>query len=114
MKCQSEKERPEKSGSMIMISKKDKKRLKRARGHIYFVSIKSSVLSTIHASTVTFFIVLLFQITSPDPFFIDMIVSLSISFMVYLIVSAHLFGSIILCIKLSVSYFLILKRKYLN
>lgn len=114
MKCQPEKESPEKSCGMIMISKKDKKRLKRSRAHIYFVSIKSSVLSTIHASTITFFITLLFQITYPDPFFIDIIISLSISFMVYLFMSAHLFGSVFLCIKLSVSYFLILKRKYLD
>lgn len=97
-----------------MISKKDKKRLKRAREHIYFVSIKSSVLSTIHASVISFFVALLFQITSQDPFVIDMMISLSVSFMVYLTVSAHLFGSIILCIKLSVSYFRILKRKYLD
>lgn len=97
-----------------MISKKDKKRLKRAKDNIYFVSIKSSVLSTIHASAIIFFMVLLFQITSPDPFFIDVIISLSASFIVYLIASAHLFGSVILCVKLSVSYFLILKRKYLD
>lgn len=97
-----------------MISKKDKKRLKRARGYIYFVSIKSSVLSTIHASVISFFVALLFQIASPDPFFIDITISLFVSFMVYLIISVHLFGSIILCMKLSVSYFRILKRKHLD
>ena len=97
-----------------MISKKDKKRLKRSRDYIYFVSIKSSVLSTIHASVISFFMVLLFQITSPDPFFIDIIISLFVSFMVYLFLAAHLFGSVILCVKLSVSYFRILKRKYLD
>lgn len=97
-----------------MISKKDKKRLKRSRDYIYFVSIKSSILTTIHSSVVTFFIALLLQIASPDPFFIDIIISLFVSFMVYLFLAAHLFGSVILCVKLSVYYFRILKRKYLD
>lgn len=97
---------------MKMLTKKDKKRLKKVRYNVGYISIKSNILATLHATAISFFIVLLFQSVNNNPIYIDIIFSFLASLLVYLFISIYLFGSILLCLKLSLSYFCSLYKKY--
>lgn len=87
-----------------MLNKKEKEKLKKARTEFTFVSIKSSVLYTLNATLISFFITLLFQSVSNSPFILDIIMSLSISFLIYISMALLSFKSITLCSKLTFIY----------
>lgn len=94
-----------------MLNKKEKENLKKARKKITFISIKSSVLFTMHSAAITFFLTLLFQSENNSPLFIDLIISFILSTIIYFISAKYAFKNISLCLKLTSAYFKIQKKK---
>lgn len=94
-----------------MLNKKEKENLKKAREKTTFISIKSSILFTIHSAAITFFITLLFQSENNSPLFMDLTISFILSTIIYFISAKYAFKSIFLCLKLTLTYFKTQKKR---
>lgn len=97
-----------------MLTAQEKKILKGKRKNVTFGSIKSEILSVIHAATLAFFFALLFSSFSDDSIIIDILMSLIFSIGVYIFVAIYSFRNIFLCIKLTLFYSFIQKNKIIN
>lgn len=109
MKCQSEKERPEKSGSMI--NREEKKILKELKNNILFVNIKSSISYTLKIVVISFIAGIFMQKNNNATLIADITISLFISLLIYITMAVLLFKKTTLCIKLTIIYIKIKVKK---
>lgn len=109
MKCQSEKERPEKSCSMI--NREEKKILKELKNNILFVNIKSSISYTLKIVVISFIAGIFMQKNNNATLIADITISLFISLLIYITMSVFLFKKTTLCIKLTIIYIKIKVKK---
>ncbi|HHN8373581.1 TPA: hypothetical protein ACRRXW_002493 [Morganella morganii] len=86
MKCQPEKERPEKSGRML--NREEKKILKELKKNILFVNIKSSVSFTLKMVILSFIAGIFIQKNNNTEIVIDISISFFISLLIYVIIAA--------------------------
>lgn len=97
-----------------MLTTQEKKTLKEKRKNVTFSSIKSEILSVIHAAILAFFFALLFSSFSNDSIIIDISMSLIFSLGIYIFMAIYSFRNIFLCIKLTLFYSFIQKNKIIN
>lgn len=109
MKCQSEKERPEKSGNML--NREEKKILKELKNNILFVNIKSSISYTLKIVVISFIAGIFMQKNNNATLITDITISLFISLLIYITMSVFLFKKTTLCIKLTIIYIKIKVKK---
>lgn len=109
MKCQSEKECPEKSGNMI--NREEKKILKELKNNILFVNIKSSISYTLKIVAISFIAGIFMQKNNNATLITDITISLFISLLIYITMSVFLFKKTTLCIKLTIIYIKIKVKK---
>lgn len=109
MKCQSEKERPEKSGNML--NREEKKILKELKNNILFVNIKSSISYTLKIAVISFIAGIFMQKNNNATLIVDITISLFISLLIYITMSVFLFKKTTLCIKLTIIYIKIKVKK---
>lgn len=109
MKCQSEKECPEKSGNMI--NREEKKILKELKNNILFVNIKSSISYTLKIVVISFIAGIFMQKNNNATLITDITISLFISLLIYITMSVFLFKKTTLCIKLTIIYIKIKVKK---
>lgn len=88
-----------------MLSRKQKELIKKSkREKLYFISMKSSILSTIRVPVILFFVTAVISYMEIDPS-VPMVIMCAISSaLVYLIMAKDLFGSVFLCMKLDLIY----------
>lgn len=109
MKCQSEKERPVKSCSMI--NREEKKILKELTNNILFVNIKSNISYTLKIVVISFIAGIFMQKNNNATLIADITISLFISLLIYITISVFLFKKTTLCIKLTIIYIKIKVKK---
>ncbi|HDF2343446.1 TPA: hypothetical protein PC598_003053 [Morganella morganii] len=112
MKCQSEKENPEKSGRML--NREEKKILKELKKNILFVKIKSSISYTLKVVVILFIAGIFIQKNNNATLIADITISLFISLLIYITMAVFLFKKITLCIKLTIIYIKIKVKKLIT
>lgn len=97
-----------------MLTRKQKDFIKKSkREKIYFVNLKSSVVSTVRVPIILFFVTLAICYIEIDTSIPMIIMCAMISALVYLILAIDLFGSVFLCMKLDWIYLKISFNKLL-
>ena len=97
-----------------MLTRKQKERIKKYRREkIYFISMKSSISSTIKVPVILFFVTLAICYIEIDTSFPMIMMCAIMSALIYLMLAIDLFGSIFLCMKLDWIYLKIKFNKLL-
>lgn len=109
MKCQPEKESPEKSDRML--DREEKKILKELKKNILFVNIKSSISYTLKVVVISFIAGIFIQKNNNTTLISDITISLFISLLIYITIAVFLFKKTTLCIKLTIIYIKIKFKK---
>ncbi|HED3889686.1 TPA: hypothetical protein R4229_002058 [Morganella morganii] len=109
MKCQPEKESPEKSDRML--DREEKKILKELKKNILFVKIKSSISYTLKVVVISFIAGIFIQKNNNTTLISDITISLFISLLIYITIAVFLFKKTTLCIKLTIIYIKIKFKK---
>lgn len=109
MKCQPEKESPEKSDRML--NREEKKILKELKKNILFVNITSSISYTLKVVVISFIAGIFIQKNNNATLIADITISLFISLLIYITIAVFLFKKTTLCIKLTIIYIKIKVKK---